>query len=247
MRAAIWAVYALLIIALFTIAVHVKLWFSGIEESGVATLYRTRVKTVYVEVPRDKKAEKGLERVTVPCRSVQVLVPKDDHIDRSESPGSSSHTLQAETSPGNSHMSDTSRMAAAAFLVTDEGQKEAHFGSDTSVPGRPKLQPPSYLLGVFRLPPLPEGGSARATLDEDGVTHLEVKAKALRLFQLGSLREIGVWGGVRLDDSSVRTWALLYQQDIVRIGPAWLRGRAEYGDEGFGSSGKAELGIVVRF
>ena len=103
------------------------------------------------------------------------------------------------------------------------------------------------LLGVFQLPPLPEGGSARATLDEAGVTHLEVKAKPLRLFALGSLRELGVWGGVRLDDSSVRTWGLSYQQDIFRVGPAWLRGRVEYGDEGFGSSGKVELGIAFRF
>lgn len=85
------------------------------------------------------------------------------------------------------------------------------------------------------------------TLDESGDTHLEVKAKPERLLALGRLRELGVWGGVRLDDSSVRTWAVTFQQDILRVGPAMLRGRAEYGDEGFGSSGKVELGIAFRF
>lgn len=217
MRAARWAVYALLIIALFTIAVHVKLWFSGIEESAVATLYRTRVKTVYVEVPRDKKAEKGLERITIPCRQVQVLVEPEDERNHDKATETLARQPSEPLPTPTSHSSDTARMTGAA------------------------------LLGVFQLPPLPEGGSARATLDEDGLAHLEVKAKPLSLFALGRLREVGVWGGVRLDDSSVRTWALSYQQDIVRIGPAWLRGRAEYGDEGFGSSGKAELGIVVRF
>lgn len=199
MKTARFAVYAIFLIAALTVAVHVRLWLEGIDASPAATIYRTRTRTVYVEVERDKKAEKGLTRTVVPCRKVEVLVDPD-----------------APAAP-----------------------------SDTSLGANPL--PPVDLLGVFRLPPLPEGGSARATLDEDGLAHLEVKAKPLSLFALGRLREVGVWGGVRLDDSSVRTWALSYQQDIVRIGPAWLRGRAEYGDDGFGSGGKAELGIAVRF
>jgi len=217
-----WGVYALALIAGLTIYGHLKLWWEEVEASPAATIYRTRTRTVYVEVPRDKKEEKGLKRVTVPCRPVQVLIPEGtspDHMTSRTGQTPAARVAEGERSSGalDPHTSDTARMTGMA------------------------------LLGVFRLPPLPEGGSARATLDEAGVAHLEVKAKPRRLFALGSLRELGVWGGVRLDDSSVRTWSLSYQQDILRVGPAMLRGRAEYGDDGFGSGGKAELGIVVRF
>lgn len=214
MKTARFAVYAIFLIAALTVAVHVRLWLEGIDASPVATLYRTRTKTVYVEVPRDKKEEKGLKRVTVPCRPVQVLVETDS---RNEGTETTADQAQMTTPPPESHSADTSRMTGTA------------------------------LLGVFRVPPLPEGGSARVTLDEAGAAHLEVKAKPLSLFQLGRLRELGAWGGVRLDDQSRYTWGISYQQDIVRVGPAWLRGRVEYGDDGFGSRGKAELGIAVRF
>lgn len=222
MRTIRWGVYALALIAGLTIYGHLKLWWEGVEASPAATIYRTRTRTVYVEVERDKKAEKGLKRVTVPCKSVQVLIQEDTlpaRIPSKTDQTSGDHTGVgvASSDAQQSHTEDTARMTGTA------------------------------LLGVFHLPPLPEGGSARATLDEVGVTHLEVKAKARRLFSLGSLREIGVWGGVRLDDPSVRTWAVTFQQDILRVGPAMLRGRAEYGDEGFGSSGKVELGIAFRF
>lgn len=219
MRTARFAVYAIFLIALLTVAVHVRLWFEGIDANPYATIYRTRTKTVYVEVPRDKKEEKGLKRVTVPCRPVQVLLAQDEP----NTPDNRQPSHDGAIPPGSSvtnlepHSSDTSRMLEPA------------------------------LLGVFRVPPLPEGGSARVTLDEAGAAHLEVKPKPLGLFALGRLRELSLWGGVRLDDSSRYSWAISYQQDIVRVGPTWLRGRVEYGDDGFGSRGKAELGIAIRF
>lgn len=222
MKTARFAVYAIFLIAALTVAVHVRLWLEGIDASPVATLYRTRTKTVYVEVPRDKKEEKGLKRVTVPCRPVQVLIPEGTSPDRTTSSidqTAADQLAEGERSSGvlDHHTSDTARMTQDA------------------------------LLGVFRVPPLPEGGSARVTLDEAGAAHLEVKPKPQSLLQLGRLRELGAWGGVRLDDQSRYTWGISYQQDIVRVGPAWLRGRVEYGDDGFGSRGKAELGIAVRF
>src|SRR5574343_1903915 len=186
-----WGVYAFLAIAALTVAVHVKLWYSNLE-NPFQTVYRTRTKTVYVEVGRDKKAEKPYTRVTVPCRPVQILQENDE------------------------------KPAASPPLGAN-------------------VLPPVDLLGIFRVPPLPEGGSARVTLDEAGAAHLEVKPKPRSLFELGRLREIGVWGGLRLDDPSRRTWAVSYQQDILRVGPAMLRGRVGYGDEGWGSGGKAEL------
>ena len=218
MKSARFAVYAIFLIALLTVAVHVRLWFEGIDASPVATLYRTRTKTVYVEVPRDKKEEKGLKRVTVPCRPVQVLLPEEGRTTDRTPPQPNLPAAQTHGDPiDSSRTSDTARMTGTA------------------------------LLGVFRVPPLPEGGSARVTLDEAGAAHLEVKPKPLGLFALGRLREVSLWGGVRLDDSSRYSWAISYQQDIVRVGPTWLRGRVEYGDDGFGSRGKAELGIAIRF
>ena len=222
MRQLRWGVYALLAIAALTVAVNVKLWLSQLE-NPFQTVYRTRTRTVYVEAERDKKAEKPYKRVTVPCRPVQVLEP--------DSPD---HRADNESGTGGDRTSSSNQPYDRSIHPEDESSMTSRALHDD-------------LLGIFRVPPLPEGGSARVTLDEAGAAHLEVKPKPRSLFELGRLREIGAWGGVRLDDPSRYTWALAYQQDLLRVGPAMLRGRVEYGDEGFGSGGKAELGIAIRF
>jgi len=102
------------------------------------------------------------------------------------------------------------------------------------------------LLGEWELDPMPWGGTAQATLDESGDTHLATLPNARPFLEVGRLREFAAWYGLGPMGS---TWALSYQQDILRLGPAWLRGRAEFGKirSDYEPTWKAELGVAFRF
>lgn len=124
--------------------------------------------------------------------------------------------------------------------------------NEDSPPEPPRTSPelPFPLrLGEWQLPVLPSGGKAVAELDESGDTRLQVTSLPRRFLELGSLRELAVWVDPGLQVP--RTWAISYQQDIVRVGPALLRGRAEYGQlishEALSPHWKVELGLAVRF
>lgn len=104
------------------------------------------------------------------------------------------------------------------------------------------------LLGEWKLPPMPWGGTARATLDEAGETHLETKPSPRSFLELGRFRQVTAWYGRTSDN--LPAWAIEYDQDVVRVGPAILRARVSYSDPGIhevSPFASVALGVSVRF
>lgn len=214
--------YGAILVGALTLAVHLKLYFENVSGNPYVTV--TRTVPVWQEEKPTKAWEKA-EKVTLPCVPVRAAAASERRL----TIGTIHRTVPSERT------SDTSRSTAE---------------TGTSEPARIEgTQTPSYplLLGEWKLQPLPWGGVARAELDSAGVTHLDTKPSQRPFLEVGRLREFAGWVGQDFDGG--RTWSVSYHQDIVRLGPTWLRGRVEYGRlrSGLDIGGSVQLGVAFRF
>lgn len=118
--------------------------------------------------------------------------------------------------------------------VPTEAQKEkleGRFGY--------KLGIGEELLGEWNLPRAPYGGTTMVTVKPDGTPTVVTVPNAQPFFELGGMREFGAEYGMT---SLGRSWQAFYHQDLLRVGPVWVGGRAAFGDPG---NGKAQWSVMA--
>lgn len=215
----------------FLLYQHLTLWYQG---SAYSTVYAQS------HLPRVQKIplQKGEVEVKIPCVAVKTIQkvidsnPKDTN--------QTSHTYTIQPVP----------------LGVIAGQTPA-IESVKLIPNYPLLLS-RYIVKA----PVVSDLVLESYLDSDGTNRIEpAKIQPNKKFwELGKLREIGLWIGPEWADSHQQnldqsgnppnqigySFDLSYKQDLLRMGPAWTGLRVEVGHSsanGFGA--KAQIGIPI--
>lgn len=112
------------------------------------------------------------------------------------------------------------------------------------------LEAQSFTLGRWDIPYSRRGGEAEVKLDKDtGKASLTFTPKDMGIVELGRSRYLTLWASYKAQSADVTlsgySLKLEYEQDMLRIGTLWTRGRLSGGYEKLEGNGIQREGFVV--